>query len=113
MRKMTRNDLSGNIVKIGYNKMYYLLKFEYPAGYNSGRYGWNYDIFKFNNITIVTGCRNMTGVKIDIDIIKPYEDKARIISHDYSLTTEVKRAKTESLLYQCLNEIYNRYFEEV
>ena len=55
----------------------------------------------------------MSGVKIDIDIIKPYENKARIISHNYSLSTEVQRAKTESLLYQCLKEIYNRYFEEV
>lgn len=113
MKRMTRNDLQGNIVRIDYNKMYFLLSFEYPDGYNAGKYGWNYNVYNFNNITIVTGCRNLTGVKIDNDIIKPYEDNARLLKHFYTLSTEERRAKTEGLLYHCLNEIYKRYFEEV
>ncbi len=55
----------------------------------------------------------MVGVSVDYNIIKPYEEKARLISCDYSLSTEEARAKTESLLYRCLNEIYKKYFEEV
>ncbi len=113
MKKMSRNDLAGNIVRIEYGKVCHLLGYETPSGYNQGIYGWNYDIYQFSDITIIAGVRSLTGVKINDNIIKTYEDKARIIARDYSLTAEIKRAKTESLLYQCLNEIYKKYFMEV
>lgn len=59
MRKVTRNEINkDNMVALGYCQCQDILnKFAYDnkVGYNSGIYGWNYDLYRINEVDIVTG----------------------------------------------------------
>ena len=67
----------GNVYSIGYCKAQYLLMFTHKVGYNSGIYGFNYDVYIVGDDTIITGYRPFKAEKIDFDLLKMYEDKAR------------------------------------
>lgn len=105
MRKLhvTRNDLAyDNCIRVGYCGLQNLLHFQNPQGYNSGVYGWNYDVYTFPYLTITTGYRNMVGINIDSKIIEKYEKKASAVYND--------RKKVDKLLSQFIQEVYNTYF---
>ena len=59
MRKITRNEINKeNMVVLGYcqcQKILNMFGYDYKVGYNSGVYGWNYDLYRINNVDIVTG----------------------------------------------------------
>lgn len=74
------NNLRNNykVYRCGYCELQYLLKFYEPIYYNAGTYGWNYDVYKINDIYIVTGCRPMKKcVEINHDLARKYNEKAR------------------------------------
>jgi len=96
-RKAITNN-SNNVKCAGYCDLYHLLKYHEPVAYNSGVYGWNFDVYEVYGVTICTGYRNMPGERLKK--IWEYEDKARIINSDHSLTWGVCRAETEKLLLE-------------
>lgn len=59
MKKITRNDINKkNMVALGYCQCQTILNlfgYDYKVGYNSGVYGWNYDLYRINGVYIVTG----------------------------------------------------------
>ena len=107
---MTRKEIINNFDKVfsvGYCGIQYLLRGKNRIGYNSGVYGWNYDIFSLDNgnIAICTGYRGMPGKSIDYSIVDKYEAKAKAISEDYYTDYEKRQKKLEKLLQKFIEEI--------
>ena len=74
--KITKKELKENYrcVYVGYCDLQYLLRNCSPIAYNSGVYGWNYDVYTFEqystNIAICTGYRLMPGKNLrDVGIL--------------------------------------------
>lgn len=88
MFKCTRKDINGmyrNVYKVGYCDLQTLLRNVREVGYNSGVYGWNWTAYELDADTvIVTGYRNLTGDRIDGEIIREYESRAKQIEKDAS-----------------------------
>ena len=78
---LTKNDVlrltEGNVYSIGYCKAQYLLMFKHKVGYNSGIYGFNYDVYMVGDDTIITGYRPFDAKKINYELLKEYEERAR------------------------------------
>ena len=59
MRKVTRNEINkNNMVALGYCQCQTILNlfgYDYKIGYNSGIYGWNYDMYRIRGFDIITG----------------------------------------------------------
>lgn len=59
MKKITRNQINKeNMVALGYcqcQEILNLFAYDYKVGYNTGMYGWNYDLYRINGVDIVTG----------------------------------------------------------
>lgn len=59
IKKVTRNDINKeNMIALGYCQCQTILNrfgYEYKVGYNTGLYGWNYDLYRINGMDIVTG----------------------------------------------------------
>lgn len=59
LRKITKNEISKkNMVALSYCQAQTALnRFgeEYKIGYNSGVYGWNYDLYRIGDVDVVTG----------------------------------------------------------
>ena len=107
---MTRKEIINNFNKVysvGYCDLQFLLRGQNRIGYNSGVYGWNYDVFSFDNgnIAICTGYRSTPGERIDYDIIRKYETKAEAIFKDYSIKYEEQQKKLEKLIKKFIEEI--------
>ena len=59
MRKITRKQINKtNMVALGYCQAQTVLNLfgtDYKVGYNAGVYGWNYDLYRINDIDVITG----------------------------------------------------------
>lgn len=59
MRKVTRSEINkNNMVALGYCQIQHTLNFfgeDFKIGYNAGIYGWNYDLYNINGVSVVTG----------------------------------------------------------
>jgi hypothetical protein len=58
-KKVTRNDINkDNMIALGYGQCQMILGLfgeNYKVGYNSGVYGWNYDLYSIHGVDVVTG----------------------------------------------------------
>ena len=52
---------SPRLVSVGYYDLQTLLRYHSPIAYTSGTYGWNFDVYEVNGLTICTGYRGMPG----------------------------------------------------
>lgn len=66
---------SSNIVSVGYCDLSTLLRYHSPIAYTSGVYGWNFDVYEVNGLTICTGYRGMPGRTANN--VHKYEQAAR------------------------------------
>lgn len=76
--KTTRKEIVNNysnIRAVGYCDLYYLLSFKNPSAYTCGVYGWNFDVYALDGLTICTGYRNMPGKAAQG--VKEYNEKAK------------------------------------
>lgn len=114
--KITRKEATNTnnkIISIGYCKAHDLLTGVEPIGYNSGVYGWNWDLYEITHtktgegLTICTGYRSTIGEYIDHKTINKYEQQARKIRNNWDLnyTQQLKRITT--LRDKFINEILN------
>ena len=87
-----------NIVYAGYCDLQCLLHYVDPVAYTRGVYGWNYDVYDVNGVTICTGYRGMPGRRANK--ITDYEKKARAIEEDYSMPYEAKKDAVMALLHE-------------
>nr|DAF49273.1 MAG TPA: hypothetical protein [Caudovirales sp. ctrNG92] len=89
---------SARIVYSGYCELSNLLRNHSPIAYTCGVYGWNYDVYVINGLTVCTGYRGMPG-RYANNIIE-YEAKARLIMDEYSKPYEERAAAVEKLLHE-------------
>lgn len=88
-----------NIVCAGYCDLYHLLHNHSPIAYTCGVYGWNFDVYEIDGLTICTGYRNMPGRRANN--IAAYEKKAKeILSWENKIPYEEKCAAVENLLHE-------------
>lgn len=87
---------SANIVCAGYCDLQNLLHDTEPSAYTVGVYGWNFDVYEVDGLTICTGYRGMPGRRANN--IAEYERRAREIRNDYN--DEHRAEKLQSLLHE-------------
>jgi hypothetical protein len=62
--KVTRKEINRHYAAVyscGYCALYPLFESREAVGYNSGVYGWNYDLYDIGGIAITSGYRGMFG----------------------------------------------------
>ena len=82
--KTTRKNINNNYRKVfctGYCDLQYIMRNFDATYYNSGVYGWNYDVYidAATDIAITTGYRGMFGVRIPSEILEKYTTAAKKI----------------------------------
>lgn len=85
---------SSRLVSAGYCTLQTLLRYHSPVAYTSGVYGWNFDVYEINGLTICTGYRNMPGRRANN--ISYYEEAAQNALENLDYTEAHK--KIERLL---------------
>lgn len=98
-------DNGGKIIAIGYCGAQHLLNYENAIGYTCGVYGWNFDVYKVDGVTICTGYRGMPGKHIDYALLCEYEEKAEKIVYDCNMPFEEQREKVRFLLRDLIAKV--------
>lgn len=108
--KTTRKWVASNYtcVSVGYCSLQYLLRYQNASYYTCGVYGWNFDVFTFDDYAITTGYRGMIShVKgLDYETTEAYEKKAEKICNDFSIPYEDKKRKVNFLLKEYLEKVF-------
>lgn len=96
----------GKIISINYCGATHLLRHHSPIAYTCGVYGWNFDVYTINGVTICTGYRGMPGKSVDYRILDKYEKAARAIEEEWGKRTyEEEKEAVEALLNAFLEEV--------
>lgn len=78
--RITRKEIKNNykyIIEVGYCDLCTLLRYKNAVAFNSGTYGWNYDVFDCGGgVAIVTGYRPFGNIRPKYTIIDDFEHKA-------------------------------------
>ncbi len=103
-----KNDVPINyLFKTEYCALQKLFYCEQPIAYSCGAYGWNYDVYKIDDVYITTGYRSMVGKYIPNELVKKYNDKASKIAYDINLTYDDKREMLSDLIQEFKAELLN------
>ena len=97
--KLTNKEVKAlypNIKSAGYCEIQTLLRGIEPVAYTCGVYGWNYDVYNINGLTICTGYRGMPGERLEK--CSEYEEKAAAIWGNYSITYDDRAEQVKQLL---------------
>lgn len=89
-------NLFPNVKSAGYCSIQNLLRGIEPVAYNCGVYGWNYDVYNINGLTICTGYRNMPGARVKG--ASEFETRALAIWENYNTPYEQKQEQAAQLL---------------
>ena len=89
---------SPRLVSVGYCDAAALLWNHAPVAYTCGTYGWDFDVYEVDGLTICTGYRGMPGRTANN--VHEFERRARLIKDDYSRDTEERRAEVEKILHE-------------
>lgn len=93
-----------NIICVGYCSLQNLLSYTDATFYTCGVNGWNADVYKTNNNTIiVTGYRPFGNIE-NYELVKKYENKAKKIKENNFYYEEIK---------QKLNKLLNDFVKEI
>lgn len=105
--KKAVKDNYNQIINIGYADAQYLLEFKKAFGYSSRAEGWACDYYDVNDVCISTGYSPIDNrnVKCNYELIRSYNEKAREIRHDNSMTWEQQAEKINQLLNDFVNEV--------
>ena len=93
---------ANKLVCAGYCDLQTLLRNHEPIAYTCGVYGWNFDAYMIDGLTICTGYRNMPGRRANN--IKEYEDRARKIADDWNRPYEERTEELEKLLKEFIEQ---------
>lgn len=84
--KLTNNDLRNNfdvIVSCGYCELQSLLNMKSRIGYNNGVYGWNFDVFDFGSVGLITGYRTRgADIKLAMDFCERWDERAKNATYE-------------------------------
>lgn len=98
-----------NVVCCGYCDLQTLLNYRSPDAYTCGVYGWNFDVYELDNLTICTGYRGMVGKTIPYEIVRKYEKQAEKILYNGNWK-EDKRKKLDKLILKFEKEVVKAVF---
>lgn len=85
-----------NVKSASYCDLQSLLAFTSPDAYTCGVYGWNFDVYELDGLTICTGYRGMPGPRAEG--ISEYEEKARKILCHPTMDGNQKQEEIAQLL---------------
>ena len=94
-----------NLYSVGYCELQHLLYYKNANAYSCGVYGWSCDYYEIKGICISTGYSPI-GKRINYEIAKKYDDKAREITYS-TLPYEEVEEKLEQLIKEFIQEIKN------
>ena len=84
--KITKTDLKNNfgiIVSCGYCELQTLLNMKNRVGYNKGVYGWNFDVFDFGGVGLITGYRTRgADVRLSMEFCECWDKRARNATYE-------------------------------
>ena len=89
---------SDRIVSAGYCELQFLLRHHSPVAYTRGVYGWNFDVYEIDGLTICTGYRRMIGRRAKN--AAEYNERARVIWEDWNRDYDDRAAEVERLLHE-------------
>ena len=104
--KITRKEVYArhrDVIRAGDGDLRNLLRYKDAWAYNSGVYGWNYDVYSVGSTAICTGYRPI-GRRIGYDIVDKYEAEAKAINENKDMTWEEKEEAVDELLYKFIKE---------
>jgi hypothetical protein len=104
-KKQIKNNFN-NVYSFGYCQIQNLVYYKNAFAYSSGSSGWSCDYYEIDNVCLSTGY-SPTGVGIDYDLVRKYEDKAKKLIGNYDLTHKVRKNRCNKLLSKLINEIQN------
>lgn len=98
--QVSRNDLANfNVIKVPYGGIPHLLtNYTEPQCYNSGVYGWNYDVYFSPYDTVIVTGYSMSVKGINSKYYKEFEQTAKYILEDSGFTPDEQRINLHSLL---------------
>ena len=102
----------GTVLTAGYCEIEYLLNYCNPFAYSAGVYGWSCDYYtpstKYSGVCIATGYNTdrLEGKRINYELVKEYEQKARELVLDYSQMNkrEALNALIDEFIEKALSE---------
>lgn len=108
--RLTKKSLNAdywNILGTGYCNLQYLLKFQEPFAYSERAEGWACDYYDIDDVLISTGYAPMKSkrVKSYYELEHEYDDKAKEIYNDSSLSWEEKENRTNKLLHEFIERV--------
>ena len=92
-----------NVIKVGYCRLQFLLKFNNPSFYTTRSEGWGADVYSVGDTAIVTGYSPFGNIAPSYDFIKAFDDKA-IAAQSENIPYEDMRARVSSLLEEFLTQ---------
>ena len=103
------------VFSLGYGRAQYILNRNKKAGYTAGIYGWNSDIYIFNDVAISTGYRPFSNVTKKQDeeghkIILKYDKKAEKTEKSFDAA---KNNYNYNKLYKRIDALYLKMMHEL
>ena len=112
-KKAIRQQAS-NLFNVGYCELQYLLGYKNAFAYASGQDGWCCDYYELEHskkgigVVLATGYRtNGTGKRLDYNLVKEYEEKAKRIMNSYNTYENVMDRP------KILDSLINLFIEEI
>ena len=86
------------IISVPYCDLQHLLAREEAIAYTHGVYGWNANIYVFDNVAIVTGYRPFGNIDPDYQITRLFDNQAREIVNDWNFEGDKHRVLRDLIL---------------
>lgn len=103
-KKVMKNQYN-TIVTISYCSLQTLLKFENAIAYSTRVEGWACDYYEHDGVLISTGYAPISGIRPSYEIVKQYEEKARVIVSNYDSSYDEQKAQLQTLLSEFISEV--------
>lgn len=105
--KTTQKAIKNNhvaVVKVGYNRLYFLLRYQEPAAYTTRSKGWASDVYCFGNVAISTGYSPFGNVELSAEEIHNWNERAAALLDEPMGSDEMEK-KTNAILNEFLSTI--------
>jgi len=93
-----------NVIKVGYCRLQFLLKFNNPSFYTTRSEGWGADVYSVGDTAIVTGYAPFGNIVPSYDLLKIYDDGALKIQSE-NIPYDDMRARVAYLLRDFIAQV--------
>lgn len=108
--KVTKKEMKNSyhkIISVSYCNLQYLLRFQEPYAYSARSEGWACDYYDIDGVLISTGYAPLDSrnTRSTYDICRKYDDVARGIIYDYSISRDEQEERVNNLLKEYIQEV--------